>query len=106
MNREFERETYLNKPWVGTPSVYNAPLNIPSVIRAPFAKYLVQTASSRTATVLWVLRECDRPLHSVRPHFRQRLFSHRANISKSYIGLVRGCFRVQLIQELCHSLAL
>ncbi len=89
---------------MGAPSVYYTPFNISKLIAA--AIQLIQTASSRAAAVLRVLRERDRPLDAIFLHLTRRLRRERPSIAKGRIRLVRGRFRVQLVEQLCHTLAL
>lgn len=83
------RFTHLNEPGVHPPPVDHAPLYLAQLARLALFIQLVQTASCRTAAILRVLRERDRPLHAVLLHLRGCLVRERPRIAERDVCLMR-----------------
>ena len=98
--------TYLDETWVRAPAINHAPLDILQLARLAPPVELVQTAPRCAATVLWILRERDRTLHTVRLHLPRGHVRERLRVTERDVVLVRRGCRVQLVQELRHALTL
>lgn len=89
------------------PSVDNGPVYILVYAqRMNLAIELIQTASSGAARVLGVLRERYSASDAIVFHLRERVFCERIDISECDVGLMRGCIRRELVQQLHHFIAL
>ena len=89
------------------PAINDAPLNTVSKFAglAPPVQ-LIQAASCRAATVLWVLCKGDSALYAVTLHFPGGLGCERIRVPEGDVRLVRRGFRVELVQQCSHTIAL
>lgn len=86
--------TYLDEPRMCSPSVNDAPLNPLqwAATRSTLPEQLIQTTPRRAATILWVLRERDRPLHTVRLHPLRSLLRQWVRVPECSVILMWCCF--------------
>jgi len=99
-------ESHLDEARMGTPSIYDAPFDIPHFpCTAPSVQF-IQTTSSRAAAVLGVLSECDRSFDTILLHFSCRFLCQGVRIPEGDVKFMGCCFRMQFIQQRRHSLTL
>ena len=105
-----EEKTYVDESRMRWPPIEYTPINLPTpsppFLPSRHPEQLIETTPRRRATILWVLRERDRPLHPICPHLVQARLSQRIRISKGDVCLVRRSRGVELIKEGAHGFSL
>ena len=80
--REHKRDTYFNKALMSSPSIDDAPFDIPKQTHFSLPIKFVQATPSRTATVLRILCESHGSGDTVPLHLFSRFVCERIRISK------------------------